>query len=117
MELRHTADFSGSHQKSVRTFLRSFFRAVLATAAVRCAGTFAQAQTVTTIYNFGDNGTSGATPWYVTLAPTNESGAGAPPAPSSSSFRQFESASLRIPSIGINALGGISPTNLRAATT
>jgi hypothetical protein len=26
MELRHTAEFSGSHQKSVRTFLRSFFR-------------------------------------------------------------------------------------------
>jgi hypothetical protein len=68
MELRHTAEFSGSHQKSVRTFLRSFFRAtVLATAAVRCARTFAQAQTVTTINNFGDNGTSGATPWYVTL--------------------------------------------------
>ena len=67
MELRHTAEFSSPHQKSVRTFLRSFFSAVLATVAVRCAGTFAQAQTVTTIYNFGDNGTSGATPWYVTL--------------------------------------------------
>jgi uncharacterized repeat protein (TIGR03803 family) len=68
MESRHTAESSGSHQKSVRTFLRSFFIAtVLATAAVLCAGIFAQAQAVTTIYNFGDNGTSGATPWYVTL--------------------------------------------------
>jgi len=68
MELRHTAEFLGSHQKAARALPRSFFRAVvLATAALLCAGAFAQAQTVTTIYNFADNGTSGATPWYVTL--------------------------------------------------
>jgi uncharacterized repeat protein (TIGR03803 family) len=68
MELRHTAEFSGSHQNSARAFLRSFFTAaVLASAAVLCAGALAEAQTVATIYNFADNGTSGATPWYVTL--------------------------------------------------
>jgi uncharacterized repeat protein (TIGR03803 family) len=61
MESGSTAGFS-------RTSLKSIFRAtLLAAAAVLCAAAFAQAQTVSTIYNFADNGASGANPWYVTL--------------------------------------------------
>lgn len=68
MELSHTAEFVGSYQKSTRTSLKSIFRVtMLATAALLCAAALAQAQTVTTIYNFAGNGISGATPWYVTL--------------------------------------------------
>jgi len=68
MELIHTAEFSGLHRKPARTSLKSICRvALLATAAALCAATFAQAQTVTTIYNFADNGASGANPYYVTL--------------------------------------------------
>ena len=40
---------------------------MLAAATLLCAAAFAQAQTVSTIYNFADNGISGANPWYVTL--------------------------------------------------
>jgi hypothetical protein len=36
-------------------------------AAVLCAAAFAQAQTVSTIYNFAGNGTSGVNPWYVRI--------------------------------------------------
>ncbi len=68
MELSKTAKLFRSHRKPARTSLKSVFRlTVLAMAAVLCAAAFAQAQTVSTIYNFAGNGTSGANPWYVTL--------------------------------------------------
>lgn len=39
----------------------------LIAAVLFCAAALAQAQTVTDIYNFANNGISGANPWYVTL--------------------------------------------------
>jgi uncharacterized repeat protein (TIGR03803 family) len=68
MKLIYSAEFSALHRKLARTSLKSIGRvALLAAVAALCATTFAQAQTVTTIYNFGGNGISGANPWYVTL--------------------------------------------------
>ena len=68
MELSNTAESFRPQRKSARTSLKSIFRlAVLATAAVLWAAALTQAQTVSTIYNFAGNGTSGANPWYVTL--------------------------------------------------
>lgn len=66
-----------SHQESARrksspTSMKSIMKSILSatlfvTAAVLCAAVLAQAQTVSTIYNFTDSPTSGANPWYVTL--------------------------------------------------
>ncbi len=68
MELHRTAGFVVSRQKPLRTSFQSICRTtMLAAAALLCAAALAQAQTVTTIYNFADNGISGANPWYVTL--------------------------------------------------
>ncbi len=68
MEFHRTAGLVGSHQKSLRTSFSSLFRTtMLAAATLLCTAALAQAQTVTTIYNFADNGISGANPWYVTL--------------------------------------------------
>src|SRR5450755_723457 len=68
MELHRTAGFIVSRQQSLRTSFQSICRTImLAAAALLCAAAVAQAQTVTTIYNFADNGISGANPWYVTL--------------------------------------------------
>jgi uncharacterized repeat protein (TIGR03803 family) len=77
MQFSCPEQFPGLHEKSarrksaptsVKSIMKSIFSAtLLATAAVLCAATFAQAQTVSTIYNFTDSATSGANPWYVTL--------------------------------------------------
>ena len=60
----HRAEFSRQFCTSVKFRLLG---ALLFALALVCTATIGQAQTVTTIYNFADNGVSGATPWYVTL--------------------------------------------------
>jgi len=60
-----TAEFS--RRPSRHSLMLSARRALLFGLALFCAATLGQAQTVTTMYNFADNATSGATPWYVTL--------------------------------------------------
>jgi|HubBroStandDraft_1064217.scaffolds.fasta_scaffold00437_11 uncharacterized repeat protein (TIGR03803 family) len=77
MQFSCPEEFPGSQKKSARrksapTSMKSIMKSILSatlfvTAAVLCAAMFAQAQTVTTIYNFTDSPTSGANPWYVTL--------------------------------------------------
>jgi len=68
MEFSYTAKFPRAFQKSARTSLPSSVRSTLLVAALfLCGAALAQAQTVTTIYNFANNGISGANPWYVTL--------------------------------------------------
>ena len=68
MESHRTAGLIVSRQQSLRTSFQSICRTtMLAAAALLAAAAVAQAQTVTTIYNFADNGISGANPWYVTL--------------------------------------------------
>jgi uncharacterized repeat protein (TIGR03803 family) len=64
----------GSSQTAEFPRHRSFFSlqlrvrgALLCTLAVLCYVSLGHAQTVSTIYNFADNGISGANPWYVTL--------------------------------------------------
>jgi uncharacterized repeat protein (TIGR03803 family) len=61
---------SNFHQPtgSARTFLKRSLRAsTMIAAALFCAVVFAQAQTVSTVYNFAGGKTSGQYPWYVTL--------------------------------------------------
>ena len=68
MEFNYTSEFPASHRTAARASRPARLRSTLLVAALLlCVGAFVQAQTVTTIYNFADNGISGANPWYVTL--------------------------------------------------
>jgi uncharacterized repeat protein (TIGR03803 family) len=71
MQISCTEKFPGVYKTSSQSRLNSMkpilSAILLATAAVLCAASVAQAQTVTTLYNFTDSASSGANPWYVTL--------------------------------------------------
>ena len=76
MQVSCPKQFPGLNKKSARSksapTMKSIMKSILsatlfATAALLCAAVCAQAQTVSTIYNFTDSPTSGANPWYVTL--------------------------------------------------
>jgi uncharacterized repeat protein (TIGR03803 family) len=77
MQFSCTKEFPSIHKQSAHTdsalnsmkpTMKSIFSVLLlATAAALCTMPVAQAQTVTTLYNFTDSASSGANPWYVTL--------------------------------------------------
>jgi uncharacterized repeat protein (TIGR03803 family) len=67
MKSRYLAEALRSRRMSGKS-QASWLRAMLCSAAVLlCAGAFAGAQTVSTVYNFVGGTKSGANPWYVTL--------------------------------------------------